>query len=483
VEAVSTRENPIQRKLRQIPSVEKILESPELESDIVQFSHPLVAAAVKQVVEKVRDEVKKGKGSASLEEIIRATEEIIAESTSASLKPVINATGVVLHTNLGRAPLDQDTLSFIEEISSTYNNLEFDLKEGKRSKRGIFVERLLCALTSAEAALAVNNNAGAVLLILTALAQGKEVIVSRGELVQIGGGFRIPEILALSGATLKEVGTTNQTALRDYEKAISRNTAMLLKVHQSNFKMVGFEKRPAIGDLVGLGKKRKLCVVEDLGSGVLLRTEDFELAHEPTAFEALSAGADLVCFSGDKLLGAPQAGIILGRKKYVDVLKKHPLHRALRLDKMFLAGLEKVLLYYLKGEATQRIPAWRMISIPLKTLQTRADRIKNELGKAGIEIGIKESRSTIGGGSLPGETLPTIVLSVQSVRTDARPGVPSVDRPLPSADQQAKLFREQSPPIIGRIESDKFVFDLRTVFSHQDEILISAIENVFHKRS
>jgi L-seryl-tRNA(Ser) seleniumtransferase len=462
----------IQAKLQQIPSVEKILESPELESDIAEFSHPLVVSAVRQAVQEARDRLKKSKGSVSLEEIIKAAKEIMAESTSASLRPVINATGVVLHTNLGRAPLDEGTLSFIGETSSAYNNLEFDLKEGKRSKRGIFVERLLCALTSAEAALAVNNNAGAVLLILTALAQGKEVIVSRGELVQIGGGFRIPEILALSGATLKEVGTTNQTALRDYEKAITSNTAMLLKVHQSNFKMIGFEKRPSINDLVSLGKKRKLCVVEDLGSGVLLRTEDFELAHEPTAFEALSAGADLVCFSGDKLLGAPQAGIILGRKKYVDVLKKHPLHRALRLDKMFLAGLEKVLLYYLKGEVTQKIPAWKMIGTPLKTLQTRADRIKNELGKVGIEIGIKESRSTIGGGSLPGETLPTIVLSVQSA-----------DRSLPSADRQAKLFREQSPPLIGRIESGKLVFDLRTVFPHQDETLISSIKNVFHKRS
>jgi L-seryl-tRNA(Ser) seleniumtransferase len=465
----------IQAKLQQIPSVEKILESPELESDIAEFSHPLVVSAVRQAVQEARDRLKKSKGSVSLEEIIKAAKEIMAESTSASLRPVINATGVVLHTNLGRAPLDEGTLSFIGETSSAYNNLEFDLKEGKRSKRGIFVERLLCALTTAEAALAVNNNAGAVLLILTALAQGKEVIVSRGELVQIGGGFRIPEILALSGATLKEVGTTNQTALRDYEKAITRNTAMLLKVHQSNFKMVGFEKRPAINDLVSLGKKRKLCVVEDLGSGVLLRTEDFELAHEPTAFEALSAGADLVCFSGDKLLGAPQAGIILGRKKYVDVLKKHPLHRALRLDKMFLAGLERVLLYYLKGEATQKIPAWKMICAPLKTLQSRAEKIKEELGKMGIEITIKEGRSTIGGGSLPGETLPTIVLSVQSVA--------SVDSVSHSANQQAKLFRELSPPIIGRIESNKFVFDLRTVFPHQDEILISAIESVFHKRS
>jgi L-seryl-tRNA(Ser) seleniumtransferase len=469
---IDSNNKTIQKKLRQIPSVEKILESPELQPDIAKFSHPLVAAAVKQAVDEVRQEIKKEKGSPSVKGIVEHTQSIVAGVTSASLKPVINASGVVLHTNLGRAPLDEETLSFIKETSSAYSNLEFDLREGKRSKRGIFVERLLCALTSAEAALTVNNNAGAVLLILTALAKGKEVIVSRGELVQIGGGFRIPEIMALSGATLKEVGTTNQTAVSDYEGVITSKTAMLLKVHQSNFKMVGFEKRPGINELAKLGKKRKLCVVEDLGSGVLLRTEDFELAHEPTAFEALSAGADLVCFSGDKLLGAPQAGIILGNKKYVDILKKHPMHRALRLDKMFLAGLEKVLLYYLKGEATQKIPAWQMISASQGTLQTRAERIKNDLKKAGIEIEIRESRSTIGGGSLPGEILPTIVISIN----------PAGRIKNLTPDLQAKLFREQTPPIIGRIENEKFVLDLRTVFPKQDDNLISAIKNIFLKR-
>jgi L-seryl-tRNA(Ser) seleniumtransferase len=466
----------LHKGLRQIPSVEKILELPELRSRIDEFSHPLVAAAVKQAVEKIRDEVKRGKESASLQEIVQHTKSIIVEMTSASLKPVINAAGVVLHTNLGRAPLDKETLEFIQNVSGTYNNLEFDLREGKRSKRGIFVERLLCALTTAEAALAVNNNAGAVLLILTALAKGKEVIVSRGELVQIGGGFRIPEILALSGATLREAGTTNQTAISDYENAITSETAMLLKVHQSNFKMIGFAKRPSINELAKLGRKRKLCVVEDLGSGVLLRTEDFRLAHEPTPFEALSAGTDLVCFSGDKLLGAPQAGIILGRRKYIDILKKHPMHRALRLDKMFLAGLERVLLHYLKGEATQKITAWQIISTSLEVLQTRAEKIKAELAKSGVEISIQESESTVGGGSLPGETLPTVAISVRSVSSvNASSAV--------SADQQARLFREQSPPIIGRIENDRFVLDLRTVFPRQDEMLISAIKNVFLKRS
>jgi len=457
----------IQKRLRQIPSVEKILESPELKSDIDKFSHPLVALAVKQAVEVTREKVKEGKEGTSLEGIVQKTKKIIAEQTSPSLKPVINATGVVLHTNLGRAPLDEETLSFIQKISTSYNNLEFDLEEGKRSKRGIFVERFLCLLTSAEAALAVNNNAGAVLLMLTALAKGKEVIVSRGELVQIGGGFRIPEILALSGAKLKEVGTTNQTAMSDYENAITPETALLLRVHQSNFKMTGFVQRPSISELVKLGKKHNVDVVEDLGSGVLLRTEDFELAHEPTAFEALSAGVDLVCFSGDKLLGAPQAGIILGRKRCADILRKHPLHRALRLDKMFLAGLERVLLYYLKGEATKKIPAWQMISTPLEALQRRAETIKDALKKSGIEVTIQKSESAVGGGSLPGETLPTIVISFQTKEI--------------SPDTCARLFRENDPPIIGRIENERLVLDLRTVFPHQDEILISAIRNVFLK--
>ena len=467
----NSSEDVIKNKLRQIPSVEKILESPELQSDIEKFSHLLVATAVKEAVKTIKEEVKKSNKEAYLQEILQKVKNIIHEQTSSSLQPVINATGVILHTNLGRAPLDEDTLSLIQKISTNYSNLEFDLKEGKRSKRGIFTEKLLCLFTSAESALSVNNNAGAVLLILTALAKDKEVIVSRGELVQIGGGFRIPEILALSGATLKEVGTTNQTIISDYEKAITKETALLLKVHQSNFKMIGFVERPSIHELVKLGKKHKLPVVEDMGSGVILRTEDFHLTHEPMVTEALSAGVDLICFSGDKLLGAPQAGIILGKKKYVDKLKKHPLHRVLRLDKMFLAGLESVLLYYLKGEAIKKIPVWQMISTPVDVLQARAEKIQDELRTSGIELAIQKSQSTIGGGSLPGETLPTVTISVSSVQ--------SVDR---SANLQAKLFREQSPPIIGRIENDKLVLDLRTVFPHQDEILISGIKSIFLKK-
>jgi L-seryl-tRNA(Ser) seleniumtransferase len=462
----------IKEKLRQLPSVEKILESEKLKEKIEKYSHPLVSEAAKRTLSSIREKIKQNPQDISFEQIVEEISQTVDQETSDFVQPVINATGVILHTNLGRAPLDEETLSHIIEISKNYNNLEFDLREGKRSQRGVFLERLFCLLTSAESALAVNNNAGAVLLILTALAKGKEVVVSRGELVQIGGGFRIPEILALSGAVLKEVGTTNKTTLSDYESAITQDTALLLKVHQSNFRMIGFVGRPSISQLIELGEKHNLCVVEDLGSGVMLRTEDYKLTHEPTVLEAISAEADLVCFSGDKLLGAPQAGIILGKKKYIDLLRKHPLLRALRLDKMFIAGLENVLLYYLKGEATKSIPAWQMISTSLDALKKRAENIKVGLEKSGISIAIKENKSTVGGGSLPGETLPTIVISVESVS--------SADT---SADCQAKLFREQSPPIIGRIEEEKFVLDLRTIFPHQDELIIKAIKNIFSKRS
>jgi L-seryl-tRNA(Ser) seleniumtransferase len=458
----------IQEKLRQLPSVEKILESEKLRDKIEKYSHPLVAEAARETLSSIREEIKENPQDISFDEIVGRVCRTVDEKTSDFVRPVINATGVILHTNLGRAPLDEQTLSHIVEISENYSNLEFDLKEGKRSHRGIFLEKLLRQLTQAEGALAVNNNAGAVLLILTALAKGKEVIVSRGELVQIGGGFRIPEILALSGAVLKEVGTTNKTRVSDYEDAITQDTALLLKVHQSNFRMIGFAERPSIAELVNSGKKHNLCVVEDLGSGVMLRTEDFELAHEPTALEAISAGADLVCFSGDKLLGAPQAGIILGKKKYIEQLRKHPMHRALRLDKMFIAGLESVLLFYLKGEATKKIPAWQMISAPTDVVRKRAENIKKELEKFGISIAIEESESTVGGGSLPGETIPTIAISVSSVK---------------SANEHAKLFREQSPPIIGRIEDEKFVLDLRTIFPHQDELIIKAIKSIFSQKS
>jgi L-seryl-tRNA(Ser) seleniumtransferase len=458
----------IQEKLRKLPSVEKILESEKLKGKIQKYSHPLVSESARETLLSIREQIKKNPQDISFDQIIEKVSQTVEEKTSDLLQPVINATGVILHTNLGRAPLDEETLSHIVEISKNYNNLEFDLKAGKRSNRGLFLEKLLCQLTSAESALGVNNNAGAVLLILTALAKGKEVIVSRGELVQIGGGFRIPEILALSGAILKEVGTTNKTTLSDYEDAITGDTALLLKVHQSNFKMIGFVERPSISELVNLGKKHKLCVVEDLGSGVMLKTENFDLMHEPTVIEAISSKADLVCFSGDKLLGAPQAGIILGRKKYVDMLRKHPLHRALRLDKMFIAGLEGVLFSYLQGEATKKIPVWQILSTPLGVLKRRAENIKEELEKSGISIAIIKSQSTVGGGSLPGETLSTVVISVESAF---------------SVDRQASLFRKQSPPIIGRVEKERFVLDLRTIFPHQDEMLISAIKNIFLKKS
>jgi L-seryl-tRNA(Ser) seleniumtransferase len=450
--------------LREIPSVEKVLEEDWIKEYIQRFSHPLIAELVKEAVAKIKEEIKTENKTFSRDNLFQQIQSLIEEKTSASLRTVVNATGVVLHTNLGRAPWGKEILEHAFEISGNYNNLEFDIIQGKRSQRGIFLEKLLCQISGAESSLAVNNNATAVFLILSTFAKGKEVIVSRGELVQIGGGFRIPEILAESGAILKEVGTTNQTFLSDYGKAINSNTAMLLKIHQSNFKMAGFVNEVSINELVSLGQKHKILVVEDLGSGALIPTENFSLAHEPQPKESISAGLDLVCFSGDKLLGGPQAGIVLGKKKYVEILRKHPLYRVLRLDKIIISALEKSLVFYLNQEI-EKIPFWKMIKTTTDELNWRAEKIKEALKEKGISIDIKPSQSTIGGGSLPGETLPTVVLCLKQK----------------SAQVLAEKFRREDPPIIGRIEEDNFILDLRTVFPHQDDLLIKGIKNILLK--
>jgi L-seryl-tRNA(Ser) seleniumtransferase len=453
-------EKEINLLLREIPSVERVLEENWVKKYIQKFSHPIIAEIIREGIAIIKEKIKNGENY-SLEKLFQIIKNLIEEKTSASLRTVINATGVVLHTNLGRAPLGKEVLENVLEVSKNYNNLEFDIMEGKRSSRGIFLEKLLCQISGAEGALAVNNNAGAVFLILVAFAKGKEVIVSRGALVQIGGGFRIPEIMVESGAVLKEVGTTNQTFLPDYEKAITPNTAILLKVHQSNFKITGFVNEVSLNELVSLGQKHNILVVEDLGSGALISTENFGLAHEPQAKESISSGADLVCFSGDKLLGGPQAGIILGKKKYIDILKKHPLYRALRLDKIIISALEKNLIFYLNQEI-EKIPVWKMIKTSVDELNLRAEKIKEALKQKGISVEIKKSQSTIGGGSLPGETLETVVLCLNQ-------------KP---AQILAERFRKENPPIIGRVEEDSFILDLRTVFPEQDKILIQSIFNV-----
>lgn len=451
------------KKLRQIPSIEEILQSEELRGYISSLSRPLVTQVARKIADQIRKELSKKTSSISKDIIIARVVETLGALSSSTLKPVINGTGVIIHTNLGRAPLGQDVLKHIAEVSSSYSSLEYDLKKGKRGERTGFLERLLCELSGSEAALVVNNNAAAVLLILSVLARGKDVIISRGELVQIGGGFKIPEILAESGATMREVGTTNRTSLQDYHRAITKNTRALLKVHRSNFWMSGFVEEVSLGELVTLGRKHRLLVIEDLGSGAVPFTENFGLGHEPRITEGISAGADLVCFSGDKLLGGPQAGIIIGRKKYVDQLRRNPLYRALRVDKMVISGLEQIALNYLQKEE-EKIPIWRMISTSAEDLRRRAEEISAQLNAFGISASLKESKSTVGGGSLPGETLPSIILSLNS------------DMP---ADTLAEKFRSLDLPIIGRIEKNKFVLDLRTIFPEQDEIVVQGIIEVF----
>ena len=375
-----------------------------------------------------------------------------------SLYPVINATGVIIHTNLGRAPLSRAAQEAMSETSA-YSNLEYDMAAGQRGSRYVHAGELLCRLTGAEAGLVVNNDAGAVLLILTALAKGRDVIISRGQLVEIGGGFRIPDVMTQSGARLVEVGTTNRTYLRDYEAAITEETAILLHVHTSNFRLLGFVHQTPVADMVALAREHDLPAIEDLGSGALLDTAQFGLSHEPTVQESLAAGADLVCFSGDKLLGGPQAGIIVGRSALIDVLSRHPLTRALRVSKSIIAGLQATLFHYLKGEALNQIPVWQMIAVDIGQIESRATSLVAWLRKMNVQTEVAEGRSKIGGGSLPEETLPTCLVAIR----------------VAAPQELAQRLRQGSPPVIGRIEKDAFLLDLRTVLPTEEAGLRQAL--------
>jgi L-seryl-tRNA(Ser) seleniumtransferase len=378
-----------------------------------------------------------------------------------TLRPLINATGVVLHTNLGRAPLSEEAIAAMETASRGYNNLEFDLESGDRGSRHAHIEPLLCRLTGAEAALVVNNNAAAVLLGLSALAKKQEVIVSRGQAVEIGGGFRIPEVMRQSGARLVEVGTTNCTYIRDYEAAITPRTAALLRVHSSNFLVVGFTHLVTLQEMVALGRQHNIPVFDDLGSGCPLDTSRFGLAPEPTIQESIARGVDLAFFSGDKLLGGPQAGIIVGKKVYLDKLTKHPLVRAIRVDKIRLAGLAATLGHYLKGEALDRVPVWRMISLSPLEIGMRADAWAQSL--EGL-VKVIDGESLIGGGSLPGATLPTRLVAIGEARKPAL------------AQKVARYLRLQEPPVIGRISENILLLDPRTVPPEEDKTVIKALK-------
>jgi L-seryl-tRNA(Ser) seleniumtransferase len=445
--------------LRDLPSIDQLLQQPVVTSWISDFGRPLTLDALRQSLDLARQGFYQSKQIPANNEILDQAFKKLQGWTLPSIQPVINATGVILHTNLGRAPLSQSAIQAIQHVSRGYSNLEFDLHRGQRGSRLVHAEVLLQQLTHAEAALVVNNNAAAVFLVLSALARRRRVVISRTQLVEIGGGFRIPDVLKQSGAHLYEVGTTNRVHLEDYTTAIEQaSPAMLMHAHHSNFRITGFTSEPTLGQLAEVAHQSGLPLVDDLGSGALLDTAQFGMQHEPTVFESLQAGADLVCFSGDKLLGGPQAGIILGKTDLIAKLKKHPLARAIRADKLCLAALSATLLLYLKDKALQEIPIWQMISV---TPQTLKDRVEGWF----VTLGMGEvipSRSTVGGGSLPEETLPTFVLSLQ----------------VRSPNRVLERLRQYQPPVIARLEDEKIVFDPRTILPEQEQDLISAIRSV-----
>jgi L-seryl-tRNA(Ser) seleniumtransferase len=448
----------IQRQLRQLPSVDRLLNETSVQDLTHEHGHELTVTAIQEILAQARQAILEGQTSPTIAELVERTVSWLSNLVRPSLCPVINATGVIVHTNLGRAPLSPAAQQAMDE-SSAYSNLEYDLRAGRRGSRYVHAEELLCRLTGAEAGLVVNNDAAAVVLILTALAQGLEVVISRGQLVEIGGGFRIPEVMAQSGARLVEVGTTNRTYARDYEAAITPETAMLLHVHASNFRLVGFVEHTPLADLVSLAQAQGILAVDDLGSGALLDAAPFGLSHEPTVQESLAAGVDLVCFSADKLLGGPQAGIILGKTTLIDLLKHHPLTRALRVSKTILAGLQATLLHYLRGEALEQVPVWRMIALPTEEVEARAAGLVEWLAQAGVSGRLFEGHSAVGGGSLPGETIPTWLVAIDA-------GLPQ---------ELAQSLRQGSPAVIGRIENDTFVLDLRTVMPAEETALREAL--------
>ncbi len=446
--------------LRQLPSVENLLQTVDATRLVAVYGRPATLEAIRGALAQAREAIGAGKQSgATIAELLAAAEAQLSAVTAPTLRPVINATGVIIHTNLGRSVLSAAAERAIAQAARSYDTLEYDLETGKRGSRSTHVQELLARVTGAEAATVVNNNAAAVLLTLTAMAHGREVIISRGQLVEIGGGFRIPAVMEQSGAELVEVGTTNRTHLRDYEAAITERTAAIMVAHHSNFRIIGFTTEPELVELSAMAHERGLLLLHDLGSGTLLETADYGLEHEPTVGESLAAGVDVTCFSGDKLLGGPQAGIIIGRKELVKRIQRHPLARAVRPDKLCLAGLSATLLHYLKDEAIHEIPTWRMIATSPDDLKRIARRWARRLTRSGIRARTMPSESTIGGGSLPGATLPTWLVVI----------------PHASPNALAAQLRAAETPIIGRIENDQFLLDPRTVLPEQEELLLQSV--------
>lgn len=453
-------------EFRKLPSVDRILNDDQIKLLASVFPHDTLVTVIRRYLTEAQQTITCGRPAPSYEEAVDTVFRFLNNLGHPSLRPVINATGVILHTNLGRAPLSHETMEAMERAAKSYCNLEFELESGYRGSRQEHVETLLCQLTGATAALVVNNNAAAVLLSLSALAKRKEVIVSRGQAVEIGGGFRIPDVMRQSGTKLVEVGTTNVTKISDYEEAVTPHTAGLLRVHSSNFKVVGFTGETTMDELATLAQRKNLILFDDLGSGCFIDTLPFGLAAEPMVQASVSAGASVICFSGDKLVGGPQAGIIVGQKILLDKLKSHPLARAVRIDKIRLAGLAATFIHYLKGEALEKVPVWSMIATPVYELEQRATRWAAALGHRASVI---DGESMVGGGSLPGGTLPTKVVAI---------GQADKQKSNRYAINLAMHLRQMETPIIGRISGNLLLFDPRSVLPEEDKVVLNTFKNI-----
>ena len=463
--------------LRSLPSVDTIIRAYSAQATTDGGNSPApqsrVSLAARAALRRARSAIQAGqRGETDLATLVAETIQELGRIRQPAPHPVINATGVIINTNLGRAPLSDAALDALSAVGGGYSALEYDLARGERGSRQTHVRALLRHLLHAEDALVVNNNAAAVLVALGALASGREVVISRGELVEIGGGFRIPDVLRQSGARLVEVGTTNRTRVSDFADAITSETALLLSVHPSNYRMVGFTSAPSLAALADLAHQHQIPLVHDLGSGALLRTERWGLAHEPMPQESLTAGADLVCFSGDKLLGGPQSGILAGKVEVIARIEHHPLMRAIRSDKLTIAALAATLAAYYEDAAVYEIPIWRMIATPLDQLNTRATSLVSALTQAGVDASAQEGFSTIGGGSMPGETLPTWLCAITPAITP-RPDDASGD---PAAILAARIRQgSRQTPVVARVLHGELLLDPRTVMPEQDAALLEAI--------
>lgn len=473
---------------RSLPSVDSLLQEPKAKPLINQFGQELVVTSIREVLQALREKIKDEADSLSAEEL---TKQYILEQAGKwlslqfqpSIRRAINASGVIIHTGLGRALLSSEAIALLKEILSGPCTLALDLETGRRGDRDTHLAELLSRLTGAEAATVVNNNAAATLLILNTIARGKEVIVSRGQLIEIGGSFRLPEVMAMSGAILREVGTTNKTHLYDYERAINESTAAILRVHHSNYKIIGFTAEPSLADLVALGRKHNLPVIDDLGSGALVDLRTYGLEPEPMVQESIKAGASLVCFSGDKLLGGPQAGIIVGKKELIERIKKNPLKRALRVDKMTIAAMEATLRLFLQPEKlNQEHPIYRMFSFSEKEIKQRVRRFERRLRlklasdhpdlSQNLVFDIVKGGTEVGSGSVPAQTLPTWLLALRSKKY--------------SAELIARALRFAPTPIISRIHDDSVLLDFRTILPEEEKLLeknlISSLASLSHPR-